>query len=202
MLCVDPSYAPVQRTASRRSASASSRTRRWFQSQGRNYLLDRPTQVGADCRAMISGGDTTSLINLRVNGDSRTLDSTTARRCSTPCASTSISPGPRRGATTASAAPAPFCISGRRANSCLALRRRGSGRDIVSIEGLAHERPLHPLQQAFIDHDALQCGYCTPGQICSAAGMLAEVEAGWPSAVTADLGRDRSTLMPARCGSE
>jgi len=55
-------------------------------------------------------------------------------------------------------------------------------------------RRLHPLQQSFIEHDAFQCGYCTPGQLCSAVGMLREVEAGWPSAVSADLTDEHITL--------
>jgi xanthine dehydrogenase YagT iron-sulfur-binding subunit len=81
-------------------------------------------------------------------------------------------------------------IHGRRANSCLALAVAHDGADIVTVEGLAGAGPgateedLHPLQRAFIEHDAFQCGYCTPGQLCSAVGMLAEVAQGWPSAVT------------------
>jgi xanthine dehydrogenase YagT iron-sulfur-binding subunit len=77
-------------------------------------------------------------------------------------------------------------IDGQRANACLALAVAHDGAEIVSVEGLAGSdgEALHPLQRAFIEHDAFQCGYCTPGQLCSAAGMLAEVRAGWPSAVT------------------
>jgi xanthine dehydrogenase YagT iron-sulfur-binding subunit len=75
-------------------------------------------------------------------------------------------------------------IDGRRANACLALAVAHHGAEIVTIEGLADGEELHPLQRAFIEHDAFQCGYCTPGQLCSAAGMLAEVRDGWPSAVT------------------
>jgi xanthine dehydrogenase YagT iron-sulfur-binding subunit len=75
-------------------------------------------------------------------------------------------------------------IDGHRANACLALAVAHDGAEIITVEGLADGEELHPLQQAFIEHDAFQCGYCTPGQICSAAGMLAEVRAGWPSAVT------------------
>ena len=75
-------------------------------------------------------------------------------------------------------------IDGRRANGCLALAVAHDGAEIVTIEGLADGDELHPLQRAFIEHDAFQCGYCTPGQLCSAAGMLGEVEQGWPSAVT------------------
>jgi len=65
-------------------------------------------------------------------------------------------------------------IEGRRINSCLAFAVMYDGAEIVTIEGLARDGTLHPLQQAFIDHDAFQCGYCTPGQICSAVGLLAE----------------------------
>jgi xanthine dehydrogenase YagT iron-sulfur-binding subunit len=68
-------------------------------------------------------------------------------------------------------------VDGRRVNSCLTLAVMKDGADITTIEGLARDGALHPLQQAFIDHDAFQCGYCTPGQICSAAGMIAEGKA-------------------------
>jgi xanthine dehydrogenase YagT iron-sulfur-binding subunit len=89
-------------------------------------------------------------------------------------------------------------VDGRRANSCLLLAVAAEGMDITTVEGLADAggAGLHPLQLAFVDHDALQCGYCTPGQICSAVGMLAEVEEGWPSAVTADLDSGTITLDP------
>jgi xanthine dehydrogenase YagT iron-sulfur-binding subunit len=65
-------------------------------------------------------------------------------------------------------------VDGRRVNSCLTLAVMKDGSAVTTIEGLARDGALHPLQQAFIDHDAFQCGYCTPGQICSAAGLLAE----------------------------
>src|SRR4051794_33394604 len=65
-------------------------------------------------------------------------------------------------------------VEGRRINSCLALAVMKNGAEIRTVEGLATDGTLHPLQQSFIDHDAFQCGYCTPGQLCSAAGLLAE----------------------------
>ena len=68
-------------------------------------------------------------------------------------------------------------VDGRRVNSCLTLAVMKNGADITTIEGFAKDGVLHPLQQAFIDHDAFQCGYCTPGQICSAAGLIAEGKA-------------------------
>ena len=74
-------------------------------------------------------------------------------------------------------------VDGRRVNSCLTLAVMKDGADITTIEGLATGGALHPLQQAFIDHDAFQCGYCTPGQICSAMGMIAEGKAKTPDEI-------------------
>ena len=85
-------------------------------------------------------------------------------------------------------------LDGRRANACLVLAVTLEGAAVVTIEGLADGDDLHPLQEAFVEHDAFQCGYCTPGQICSAAGMLDEARAGWPSHVTADLTAERVEL--------
>jgi len=85
-------------------------------------------------------------------------------------------------------------VDGERIVSCLALAVQYDGRAITTIEGIADGDTLHPLQAAFVEHDGFQCGYCTPGQICSAIGMAAEVERGMPSHVTADLGADTITL--------
>jgi xanthine dehydrogenase YagT iron-sulfur-binding subunit len=76
---------------------------------------------------------------------------------------------------------------GERIASCLALAAQYDGREITTIEGLAGDDGLHPLQEAFILHDGFQCGYCTPGQICSAIGMAAEAKRGLPSHVSGDL---------------
>ncbi len=76
-------------------------------------------------------------------------------------------------------------LDGRRVNSCLTLAVAVRGRSVVTVEGLVgDDGDLHPVQRAFVEHDGFQCGYCTPGQICSAIGMLGEADAGWPSAVT------------------
>jgi xanthine dehydrogenase YagT iron-sulfur-binding subunit len=99
-------------------------------------------------------------------------------------------------------------IDGRRANACLALAVAHDGANVVTVEGLAANGDLHPLQRAFIEHDAFQCGYCTPGQLCSAAGMLDELRAGRPSAVTngevslsAEEVRERMSGNICRCGA-
>jgi xanthine dehydrogenase YagT iron-sulfur-binding subunit len=89
-------------------------------------------------------------------------------------------------------------IDGERVLSCLTLAVQADGRSVTTIEGLGEglgsAEDLHPLQAAFIAHDGFQCGYCTPGQICAAAAMLREVEAGNPSYVTADLASERVLL--------
>jgi xanthine dehydrogenase YagT iron-sulfur-binding subunit len=105
-------------------------------------------------------------------------------------------------------------IDGRRANGCLALAVAHDGAEITTVEGLAGAEgdELHPLQRAFIEYDAFQCGYCTPGQLCSAAGMLDEARAGWPSAVSERLDasdveltdaeiRERMNGNLCRCGA-
>ena len=90
-------------------------------------------------------------------------------------------------------------LDGRRANSCLVLAVTLEGVSVTTVEGLADE-DLHPLQQAFIDHDAFQCGYCTPGQICSAVGMLAEALAD-DAPLTDDEIRERMSGNLCRCGA-
>ncbi len=78
-------------------------------------------------------------------------------------------------------------VNGRRINACLTLAVMHEGDEITTIEGLGAPDALHPLQQAFLRHDAFQCGYCTPGQICSAVGMIEEARQGWPSHVSETL---------------
>ncbi|QNE32645.1 2Fe-2S iron-sulfur cluster binding domain-containing protein [Sphingomonas sp. NBWT7] len=78
-------------------------------------------------------------------------------------------------------------VNGRRINACLTLAVMHQDDDITTIEGLGSADALHPMQAAFVRHDGYQCGYCTPGQICSAVGMLDEVAKGWPSHVSGDL---------------
>jgi xanthine dehydrogenase YagT iron-sulfur-binding subunit len=103
-------------------------------------------------------------------------------------------------------------VDGIRINSCLALAVQYQGRAIITVEGLSIAGALHPLQRAFIEHDGFQCGYCTPGQLCSAIGMVNEVKCGAPSNVTADLSaetirldhvelRERMSGNLCRCGA-
>lgn len=87
-------------------------------------------------------------------------------------------------------------IDGRRVVSCLTLAVTKRGASVTTIEGLAKDGKLHPVQQAFIDHDAFQCGYCTPGQICSAAGLIAEGRAKTPDEI-----RELMSGNICRCGA-
>lgn len=87
-------------------------------------------------------------------------------------------------------------VDGRRINACLALAVMQAGKEVTTVEGLAQPAGLHPLQQAFIDHDAFQCGYCTPGQLCSAAGLLDE----HPPRSRREL-RERMSGNLCRCGA-
>ena len=91
-------------------------------------------------------------------------------------------------------------IDGRRANACLALAVAHDGAELVTVEGLAAGDELHPLQSAFVERDAFQCGYCTPGQLCSAAGMLAEAEAEGVALDPAEI-RERMSGNLCRCGA-
>jgi xanthine dehydrogenase YagT iron-sulfur-binding subunit len=88
-------------------------------------------------------------------------------------------------------------IDGRRVNACLALAVMHEGDEITTIEGVGAIGALHPLQAAFVECDGFQCGYCTPGQICSTIGMLGEVRAGEPSNVTPDIASQEIELSDA-----
>jgi xanthine dehydrogenase YagT iron-sulfur-binding subunit len=97
---------------------------------------------------------------------------------------------PKKGCDHGQCGACTVLLDGDRVLSCLALAVAHDGAELTTADGLAPDGELHPVQQAFLDRDAFQCGYCTPGQICSAVGMLGEVERGWPSHATADLTAD------------
>jgi xanthine dehydrogenase YagT iron-sulfur-binding subunit len=120
--------------------------------------------------------------------------------------------GSKKGCNQGACGACTVLVDGDRINSCLALAVQYEDRAITTIEGLGTEQSLHPLQTAFIEHDGFQCGYCTPGQICSAIGMAGELERGLPSAVTGDLTantfdlthdelRERMSGNLCRCGA-
>jgi len=120
--------------------------------------------------------------------------------------------GTKKGCNQGACGACTVLVDGERILSCLALAVQYEGRSVTTIEGLTGDGGLHPLQQAFIEHDGLQCGYCTPGQICSALGLFAEVARGAPSGVTGDIAavavdltgdelRERMSGNLCRCGA-
>lgn len=120
--------------------------------------------------------------------------------------------GTKKGCNQGACGACTVLVDGERINSCLALAVQYEGRSITTIEGLGTNGSLHPLQDAFVAHDGFQCGYCTPGQICSAVAMVKEVERGVPSYVSADLNaesfeldddelRERMSGNLCRCGA-
>src|ERR1019366_4446818 len=104
--------------------------------------------------------------------------------------------GTKKGCNQGACGACTVLVDGERILSCLALAVQCDGREVTTIEGLATDGALHPLQQAFIDHDGFQCGYCTPGQICSAAGLIAEGRA-----QSADDIRELMSGNICRCGA-
>jgi xanthine dehydrogenase YagT iron-sulfur-binding subunit len=102
--------------------------------------------------------------------------------------------GTKKGCNQGACGACTVLVDGERILACLALAVQYEGRSVTTIEGLAGAGALHPLLQTFIEHDGLQCGYCTPGQIYSAIGMLSEIQRGLPSHVTGDLTSGSITL--------
>ena len=102
--------------------------------------------------------------------------------------------GTKKGCDQGACGACTVLVDGERVLSCLTLAVQLEGRSVTTIEGLGQPDTLHPLQQAFIEHDGFQCGYCTPGQICSAVAMAEEVRRGVPSHVTADLASEQIAL--------
>jgi xanthine dehydrogenase YagT iron-sulfur-binding subunit len=104
---------------------------------------------------------------------------------------------PKKGCDHGQCGACTVLLDGRRVNSCLVLAVTTDGAEVTTSNGLAADGQPHPLHRSFVEYDAYQCGYCTPGQICSAAGMLAEAAQGWPSNVSEDLTAESADLTDA-----
>ena len=151
-------------------------------------------------------------ITLRVNGETRSLTVDTRTTLLDALRERLGVMSPKKGCDHGQCGACTVLLDGRRVITCLSLAVAQDGADIVTAEGLGDGEVLHPVAQAFLDHDGLQCGYCTPGQVCSAVGMLAEVAKGWPSQVSTDVAaetieldaeeiRERMSGNLCRCGA-
>src|SRR6202049_2015155 len=128
-----------------------------------------------------------SKVSFNVNGGAREIEIDTRTTLLDALREHLHLTGPKKGCDHGQCGACTVIVNGQRINSCLTLAVMHEGDDITTIEGLTEDGDLHPMQAAFVRHDGLQCGYCTPGQICSAVALLAEHKAGWPSYATTDV---------------
>lgn len=126
-------------------------------------------------------------LQLDINGTSRDLDVDTRTTLLDALRDHLGLTGSKKGCDHGQCGACTIIVNGRRINACLTLACMHDGDQITTVEGLGQGDALSPLQRAFISHDGFQCGYCTPGQLCSATAMLDEIKAGWPSNVSGDL---------------
>jgi xanthine dehydrogenase YagT iron-sulfur-binding subunit len=153
----------------------------------------------------------TMKVAFKVNGKSRTLDVDTRTTLLDALREHLHLTGTKKGCDHGQCGACTVIVGGKRINSCLSLAVMHEGDDVTTVEGLGQPDHLHPMQAAFIKHDGYQCGYCTPGQICSAVAVLDEIKRGIPSHVTADLTarppfsndemRERMSGNICRCGA-
>ncbi|WJV44417.1 (2Fe-2S)-binding protein [Streptomyces flavofungini] len=130
---------------------------------------------------------TSSGITLNVNGEKHTLPVDHRTTLLDALRERLDLTGTKKGCDQGQCGACTVLVDGRRSLACLQLAVAADGREITTIEGVADGDRLHPVQQAFLDLDGYQCGYCTPGQICSAIAVIEEHAAGWPSAATTDV---------------
>jgi len=126
-------------------------------------------------------------LSLTVNGERRQLEVDTRTTLLDALRESLHLTGTKKGCDHGQCGACTVIVNGRRINSCLTLAVMQQDADVTTIEGLGSPDDLHPMQAAFVKHDGYQCGYCTPGQICSSVAMLKEIEQGIPSHVTLDL---------------
>ena len=148
---------------------------------------------------------------ITVNGQARTLDLDPRTTLLDALREHLRLTGAKKGCDHGQCGACTVLVNGVRINACLSLAVAHDGDEVVTIEGIGAPERLHPIQQAFLEQDAFQCGYCTPGQICSALGLLREIEAGWPSqaaddvaakpALTDDEIRERMSGNICRCSA-
>jgi xanthine dehydrogenase YagT iron-sulfur-binding subunit len=167
-----------------------------------------PSVAGAQAPA---GGVPSLKVSFTVNGKARELELDTRTTLLDALRESLQLAGTKKGCDHGQCGACTVIVDGRRINSCLTLAVMHQGGSITTVEGLGTRQEMHPMQAAFVKHDGYQCGYCTPGQICSAVAVLGEIEAGIPSHVSADLTarpqataaefRERMSGNICRCGA-
>jgi len=165
----------------------------------------------AEAKMLPAEKPVTANVAFHVNGQSRALAVDTRTTLLDALREHLALTGTKKGCDHGQCGACTVHVNGRRINSCLTLAVMHEGDTITTIEGLGTPEHLHPMQAAFVKHDGYQCGYCTPGQICSAVAVFREIEAGTPSHVTADLMsppqatnmeiRERMSGNICRCGA-
>ncbi len=167
-------------------------------------LAQDPGSAGA-------GAPVLAKVSLKVNGTPHTLELDTRTTLLDALREHLRLTGTKKGCDHGQCGACTVIVDGRRINSCLSLAVMHEGDSVTTIEGLGTPEKLHPMQAAFVKHDGYQCGYCTPGQICSAVAVLDEIRAGIPSHVTSDVSarpamsveeiRERMSGNICRCGA-
>ena len=152
-----------------------------------------------------------STVTMQVNGKAQRMDLDTRTTLLDALREHLHLTGTKKGCDHGQCGACTVIVDGQRINSCLTLAVMHEGGSVTTVEGLGTPDRLHPMQAAFVKHDGFQCGYCTPGQICSAVGVLREIEQGVPSHVSADLTakpmfsadelRERMSGNLCRCGA-
>jgi xanthine dehydrogenase YagT iron-sulfur-binding subunit len=150
-------------------------------------LLDQPQLARAAGPSDAMAPAETLSVGLRVNGHHHDLTLDPRTTLLDALREHLLLTGTKKGCDQGQCGACTVLVNGQRINSCLTLAVMHANDEVTTIEGLASGNHLHPMQAAFVHHDGLQCGYCTPGQICSAVAVLAEHKAGWPSYATKDM---------------
>lgn len=170
-----------------------------------------PTRAAAAPGEAAAAAPPTAAVAFKVNGTAHKLELDTRTSLLDALREHLHLTGTKKGCDHGQCGACTVLVDGRRINSCLTLAVMHDGENITTIEGLGTPDKMHPMQDAFVERDGYQCGYCTPGQICSAVAVLDEIKAGIPSHVTADLTatpkvtaselRERMSGNICRCGA-
>lgn len=159
-------------------------------------MIEKRSTVSGASNGQVLATSQTTAITIRVNGVTHHIEVAPWTSLLDALRDHLDLTGTKKGCDHGQCGACTVLVDGRRINSCLTLAIMKDGASVTTIEGLAVNGALHPLQRAFIEHDAFQCGYCTPGQICSAAGLIAEGKAR-----TADDIRELMSGNLCRCGA-